>query len=63
MFMLRPKSASTHFGDSARESIFSGHDSLWDGDLQQQHHHGIHLRQPSGTIHKLFAHSSMIQMW
>jgi hypothetical protein len=35
----RPKSASTHFGDSIGESIFSGHDLLWDGDLQQQRHH------------------------
>jgi hypothetical protein len=29
-------------GDSTGDSIFSSHDSLWDGDLQQQHH-AIHL--------------------
>jgi hypothetical protein len=51
---------ATHFGDSIGESIFSGHDSLWDGDLLQQRHHAILLRQPKGTIHKLFIHSSSV---
>jgi hypothetical protein len=46
---------ATHFGDSAEKLIFSSHGSLWDGDLQKQHHHAIHLYQPRDTIHKLFA--------
>jgi hypothetical protein len=46
------KRASTHFGDSVGELIFSDHDSLWDGDLQQQQHHrAIHLHRPRGTIY------------
>jgi hypothetical protein len=31
VFVHQPESVRTHFGDSVGESIFSGHDSLWDG--------------------------------
>jgi hypothetical protein len=53
-FSSCPIHVATEFGDSAGESIFSSHDSLWDGGLQQ-HHHAIHLYQPRVTTHKLFA--------
>jgi hypothetical protein len=50
----------THFCNSAGESIFFSHSSLWDGDLQQQCHHAIILRQPRGMIRKLFVYSSSV---
>jgi hypothetical protein len=59
MFTLRSKCASTHFSDSARESIFSGHGSLWDGDLQRHDHHAIHLRQLRCMICKLSSYSQV----